>query len=116
MGGVKFIGALVPNGVCQAVGTFTLMELLLDVLAQLDLVGMVQEKLDFDRPAQSVQGPVGRVWIGVRIEGVEQTRSLDVVQLQGDDQACLSISQGYVTVIIRENMSIGKVPNFARLK
>ena len=47
-GGVKFLVAPVPDGVGQAVGALALVELLLDALAQLDLVNVAQQELGFD--------------------------------------------------------------------
>jgi hypothetical protein len=41
-GGVKFLVAPVPDGVCQAVGAFTLIELIVNALAQFDLVDVAQ--------------------------------------------------------------------------
>ena len=84
---MKLLVAPVSDGVGQAVGAFALVELLLDALAQFDLVDVAQQKLGFNQPAQLFQGPVKRVLAGLGVEAAEQTRGLAVTQLQGDDQA-----------------------------
>ena len=49
---MELLVAPVPDGVSQAVSAITLVELLLDALAQLHLVDVAQQELGFNQPAQ----------------------------------------------------------------
>ena len=84
---MELLVAPVPNGVGQAVGALALVELLVDALAQLDLVDVAQQERGFDQPAQLFQGPVKRVLTGIEVEAAEQAGGLAVAQLEGHDQA-----------------------------